>query len=263
MSDTEITTRPPEAVTADFHRAFGLPLADQPTMPTGRERKVRARLHVEEVAELVAELLAGELDSRAEVDMLAALFVKRAMPTRWEPDLAAILRELADNQYVNGGTANIHGLPLTRAFLEVHRANMAKLGPDGRPRYSEHGKVLKPEGWQPPDIAAVLAGTTTRPGIRPVTYWEVWCTGNDRGGHLIEFGDYTGWSDQDGAESAVDDGEHVLLRDGRVFCWAHIPASVCPDSEDNRHEPTDDHPDECAHCGKVGLTPSTPQAVTA
>ncbi|HLK26472.1 MAG TPA: hypothetical protein VKT30_17580 [Caulobacteraceae bacterium] len=36
----------------------------------------------------------------------------------------------------------------------VQRANMAKLWPDGRPRYRESdGKVIKPEGWRDPGEA--------------------------------------------------------------------------------------------------------------
>jgi predicted HAD superfamily Cof-like phosphohydrolase len=42
-------------------------------------------------------------------------------------------------------------------FDLVHAANMAKLGPDGKPIYREDGKVLKPEGWTAPDHAPLLA----------------------------------------------------------------------------------------------------------
>lgn len=41
-------------------------------------------------------------------------------------------------------------------FCEVHLANMRKLGPDGLPIKREDGKVMKPEGWKPPDIQRVL-----------------------------------------------------------------------------------------------------------
>ena len=37
---------------------------------------------------------------------------------------------------------------------EVHRTNMAKFA-DGV-KLREDGKILKPEGWQPPDIAGIL-----------------------------------------------------------------------------------------------------------
>ena len=41
-------------------------------------------------------------------------------------------------------------------FAEVHLANMRKLGPDGLPIHRADGKVMKPEGWKPPDIQRVL-----------------------------------------------------------------------------------------------------------
>ena len=41
------------------------------------------------------------------------------------------------------------------AFNEVHRSNMAKLV-DGKVLRREDGKVLKPEGWQPPQLAQFL-----------------------------------------------------------------------------------------------------------
>lgn len=43
-----------------------------------------------------------------------------------------------------------------QVFKEVHRSNMAKLGPDGKPLRREDGKVIKPEGWTKPDIAGEL-----------------------------------------------------------------------------------------------------------
>lgn len=97
---------------------------------------------------------------------------------------------LADVVYVVLWTANAHGIPLGDVFDTVHAANMAKFpvctecGGSGK---SEHdafhtrgadwacqpcggkgrvvirdagGKVQKPAGWTPPNIAAVLAKAT-------------------------------------------------------------------------------------------------------
>lgn len=41
-------------------------------------------------------------------------------------------------------------------WSEVHRSNMAKIGPSGKINYRADGKVLKPAGWTPPDIAGVI-----------------------------------------------------------------------------------------------------------
>jgi predicted HAD superfamily Cof-like phosphohydrolase len=40
------------------------------------------------------------------------------------------------------------------AWNEVMRTNFAKIDPEtGKVRKREDGKVLKPEGWTPPDLA--------------------------------------------------------------------------------------------------------------
>ena len=51
------------------------------------------------------------------------------------------------------GTAAEYGIPFDDVWTEVHRSNMAKAGGPVRP----DGKRLKPEGWQPPRIAELLA----------------------------------------------------------------------------------------------------------
>lgn len=50
------------------------------------------------------------------------------------------------------------GFDMDALFAEVHRSNMAKVGPDGQVIRREDGKVLKPEGWTAPDIENVLWG---------------------------------------------------------------------------------------------------------
>ena len=70
-------------------------------------------------------------------------------------DLENIAKELADIIYIVCGTAVSYGIPLDRVFEEVHRSNMAKLV-DGKPVRRDDGKILKPEGWTPPNIKKIL-----------------------------------------------------------------------------------------------------------
>lgn len=57
------------------------------------------------------------------------------------------------------GYAFSKGWPMQELWDEVMRSNMAKIDPDtGMVRRREDGKILKPERWQAPDIASVLAG---------------------------------------------------------------------------------------------------------
>jgi predicted HAD superfamily Cof-like phosphohydrolase len=51
---------------------------------------------------------------------------------------------------------HICGVDAMHAFVEVHLANMRKLGPDGLPMKREDGKVMKPQGWVAPDIQKVI-----------------------------------------------------------------------------------------------------------
>lgn len=70
-------------------------------------------------------------------------------------DLVEFADALADLDYVIEGTRlefGINGAPIA---AEVHRSNLSKLGPNG-PMLREDGKILKPPGWTPPDIAGEL-----------------------------------------------------------------------------------------------------------
>ena len=64
---------------------------------------------------------------------------------------------LADMIYIAVGTANVMNIPLDKVWAEVQRSNMAKVDPEtGKVKKREDGKVLKPEGWTPPQIETVL-----------------------------------------------------------------------------------------------------------
>jgi len=52
--------------------------------------------------------------------------------------------------------ANMCGIPFKVVFDEIHRSNMAKLMPDGTVRRRADNKVMKPDGWTPPDIKGVI-----------------------------------------------------------------------------------------------------------
>ena len=114
----------------DFHEKFGQPVNTTPVLPNSEERALRIRLMREEVAEY--------LESEA------------------EDDVVNIAKELADIIYIACGTALSYGYDLNAVFAEVHRSNMDKLGPDGKPIYRPDGKILKPDTWTKPDIKKVL-----------------------------------------------------------------------------------------------------------
>lgn len=114
---------------AEFHAAFDLPRADAPALLPDDQAAFRQRLLDEETAEVAKAVANG--------------------------DVVNLAQELADVVYVAYGTALAYGVDLDAVLAEVHRANMAKLGPDGLP-VVVNGKVVKPAGWQKPNIARAL-----------------------------------------------------------------------------------------------------------
>ncbi|WP_435241229.1 MazG nucleotide pyrophosphohydrolase domain-containing protein [Streptomyces cucumeris] len=122
--------RSPADLVRAFHLAFGL---DARTTPTAVPADVAAHRQ---------DLLAEEFAEVAEASA--------------EGTLAHLAHELADVVYVAYGTALVHGIDLDAVIAEIHRANMTKLGPDGRPTLRADGKVLKGDNYQAPDVSAVL-----------------------------------------------------------------------------------------------------------
>lgn len=116
-----------------FHDAFGIANAGAPTAVIGgREQRLRFELMREENEEYLAAAEQGNLVEVADA--------------------------LGDMLYILFGTILKHGLEdkIGDVFLEIQRSNMSKLGRDGRPLYRADGKVLKGEGYSPPDIQGVL-----------------------------------------------------------------------------------------------------------
>ncbi len=115
----------------EFHRIYGLPVRDTPTVAVGEDQAaLRLALIQEEVGELADAVRSA--------------------------DLVGIADALADIVYVAHGTAHVYGIDLDAVLREVHASNLTKLGSDGLPIRRADGKVLKGPAYRPPNIAAVL-----------------------------------------------------------------------------------------------------------
>ena len=69
------------------------------------------------------------------------------------------LDALIDIMVVTIGALHSMGADAEGAWKEVLRTNLAKIDPDtGKVIKRDDGKVLKPEGWQPPQLANFLKG---------------------------------------------------------------------------------------------------------
>lgn len=83
-------------------------------------------------------------------------------------DLPAINQALQDLMDAAFTCAYIYNIPLALVFAEVHRANMAKQV-DGVVLRRVDDKIIKPPGWQPPDIQAVLFPNPAAPVVAVLT----------------------------------------------------------------------------------------------
>ena len=72
-----------------------------------------------------------------------------AMKTK---NLKEIADALTDILYVTYGAGYAYGINLDKCFKEVQRANMSKLGKDGKPIYNEKGKVMKGPNYLEPNL---------------------------------------------------------------------------------------------------------------
>jgi predicted HAD superfamily Cof-like phosphohydrolase len=119
-----------------FHDGIGAIHPDSPTVPTSEALALREALIDEEYREVK--------------EAIAAL---RTNPAASAVDLTDLASELVDLLYVTYGALSAIGVPTEDIFGAIHEANMLKLTGPKR----EDGKQLKPEGWQPADVKAIIA----------------------------------------------------------------------------------------------------------
>ncbi len=105
--------------------------------PDEERCQLRDRLHDEEAQEL-AEALEAFRTAKTHAELAEAQ--------------RHVAKELADVVYVVYGTAHALGIILDRALERVHTSNMTKLSGPRR----EDGKLLKPPGYESPDLSDVV-----------------------------------------------------------------------------------------------------------
>ena len=110
----------------EFMKTFGQIVRTKPQFPDDKTMKLRYDLIKEELNEL-----------------------KEAMESK---DLVEIADALSDILYVTYGAGCAYGIDLDKCFKEVQRANMSKLGKDGKPIYNDKGKVMKGPDYLPPNL---------------------------------------------------------------------------------------------------------------
>lgn len=116
----------------DFHKAFGAPIAEEPTFIPNDRFVLRNRLMDEENDEYLAACQ--------------------------ENDLVEIADSLGDMLYILCGTIIEHGMQhkITEIFNEIQASNMSKIGRDGKVLLRGDGKILKSTLYFKPNIAKIL-----------------------------------------------------------------------------------------------------------
>ena len=109
-----------------FMDTFGQIVETKPQFPNDKTMQLRFDLIKEELNEL-----------------------EHAMKTK---NLKEIADALTDILYVTYGAGYAYGINLDKCFKEVQRANMSKLGKDGKPIYNEKGKVMKGPNYFEPNL---------------------------------------------------------------------------------------------------------------
>ena len=109
-----------------FMQTFGQMVKTKPQFPDEKTMQLRYDLINEELSEL-----------------------KQAMQTK---NLKEIADALTDILYVTYGAGYAYGINLDMCFKEVQKANMSKLGVDGKPIFNEKGKVMKGPNYTAPNL---------------------------------------------------------------------------------------------------------------
>ena len=109
-----------------FMKNFGQMVRTKPQFPDKKTMQLRYDLIKEELKEL-----------------------EQAMKTK---NLREIADALTDILYVTYGAGYAYGIDLDKCFKEVQRANMSKLGKDGKPIYNKKGKVMKGPNYSEPNL---------------------------------------------------------------------------------------------------------------
>jgi energy-coupling factor transport system permease protein len=142
----------------EFHEAFNHPSSDKPTIMSTEMAIARTNWTAEELVEFLYATANNDIESfRDMVDGLLTSIIttESKILQKGEPVedvLVAQADALTDVNYFVQGSFVLLGVDPQPLFDIVQEANMAKLFPDGKPRYRESdGKIMKPPGWTPPE----------------------------------------------------------------------------------------------------------------
>ena len=113
-----------------FMETFGQEVKTKPSFSTDKINSLRYGLIKEELEEL-----------------------KEAMENK---DLLEVADALTDILYVAYGAGHAFGIDLDKCFEEVQKSNMSKLDENGKPIFSDAGKVMNGLNYFKPDLTKFI-----------------------------------------------------------------------------------------------------------
>ncbi len=158
-------------------RAFTMGSTFSPNRPSALCRDdamFLCKMVVDEYMELLATLMsqaeAKEAMTRIVADADARPQREYETGTRGHMEMVADQADaLVDAYYYSLDAAARRGINLSRVFAVVHAANMAKRDPaTGKFIKRSDGKILKPMGWEPPNVVAEITRQYTNGS------WSTW-----------------------------------------------------------------------------------------
>ncbi len=109
----------------------------------GQEVRTEASFPSDKIINLRLDLIREELSE-----------LKEAIEKK---DINEVADALTDILYVTYGAGHAFGINLDKCFEEVQNSKMSTLGSDGKPIYTEHGKVMKGPDYFKPDLNKFVA----------------------------------------------------------------------------------------------------------
>lgn len=145
-----------EAVKEFTEGYMNIKCPDHPIVMDKEAVKFVVRMVISELDELVCTVTNNEDESRKFM-LECVTSIDKCNNYEYVTDLDKVSAQadsMVDAWYYMLNYAAKHGMNLSRLFDVVHEANMAKRDPKTGKfiRRELDGKVIKPEGWQPPDV---------------------------------------------------------------------------------------------------------------
>lgn len=150
MSDAELVR--------EFTKESGIPVPNEPCVMNKEEVFFLMNMMLDEIMELGATVAEPQ---EVKFNMIKMITHSKDLPRITNVSKEELIGEqgdaLVDCYYYSLNAAAKKGINMSKIFQIVHKANMDKRDPiTGKFNKREDGKIIKPNGWNPPNITAEI-----------------------------------------------------------------------------------------------------------